>query len=181
MSYCVVVLDGRQPICVLRLVCRNSHTEHFSIFLWEFSIMSKTVPQETKISESQNGKTQKIARDAGRQESDRRLVCPFLLVSGPFRSLAPYGQRMGQKTAPDQPKPLGQKQVSLPADLFFADCGQSLRCIHHKTTLSILFFPQSPAPRLLPRRWAFFPNRDNLCTRRDRMNRKHCNQICPML
>ena len=39
MPYCVVVLDGRQPICVLRLVWRNSHSEHFSIFLWEFSMI----------------------------------------------------------------------------------------------------------------------------------------------
>ena len=38
VPYCDVVLDGRQPICVLRLVWRNSHSEHFSIFLWEFSM-----------------------------------------------------------------------------------------------------------------------------------------------
>ena len=53
MPYCVVVLDGRQPICVLRLVCRNSHTEHFSIFLWEFSITGtaciKIVSAEAKF------------------------------------------------------------------------------------------------------------------------------------
>ena len=48
VPYCVVVLDGRQPICVLRLVWRNSHTEHFSIFLWEFSINYCLLPHPNK-------------------------------------------------------------------------------------------------------------------------------------
>ena len=61
---------------------------------------SKTALHESKRNHSQRGKLQEIRRDAGWKGSDRRLVCPFLPVSRPFRILSPYGSDLGQRSDP---------------------------------------------------------------------------------